>query len=63
VVKKLKNHSAPGKDNIHNLLIKKTSDNFKRLILHLINVSVEKSSIPRSWKESLITLILKKRSK
>jgi hypothetical protein len=28
VVRKFKNHSAPGKDNIHNLLIKNSSDNF-----------------------------------
>ena len=60
-VKKLKNHSSPGKDIIHNLLIKNSSDNFQHLILHLINISIDKICIPISWKESLITLIPKKK--
>ena len=61
-IKRLKNHSAPGRDNIHNLLIKNSPDSFKKVILHLVNVTVEKNSIPLSWKESQITLIPKKKA-
>jgi hypothetical protein len=59
---KLKSHSAPGRDLIQNLMIKNSNFYFKKLILLLINLTVEQNIIPQGWKESKITMIPKKKA-
>ena len=61
-IKKLKPHSAPGRDLIHKLMIKNSNFYFKKLILHLINLTVEQNIMPQGWKESPITMIPKKKA-
>jgi hypothetical protein len=60
IIKKLKNHSSPGQDNIHNLMIKNTSTKFRLIILSLINLTIKKNQLPNNWKSSIITMIPKK---
>jgi hypothetical protein len=60
IIKKLRNHSAPGQDKIHNLMLKNTTEEFRNLILHLINLTVRMSELPLDWKSSSITMIPKK---
>jgi hypothetical protein len=61
VIKKLKLHSATGNDNIHNLMIKNSSNNFKNIRVQLINLTAELEKLPQCWKESVITMIPKKK--
>ena len=62
IIRNLKNHSAPGQDKIHNQMIKNSHAGFRRIILHLINLTVKKSQLPSEWKSSIITMIPKKTS-
>ena len=54
IIKKLKNHSAPGKDRIHNLMLKNTTHKFRMIILNLMNLTIKKNNLPRNWKCSVI---------
>ena len=60
VIKKLNIKSACGEDKIHNLMLKNTTQDFRKIILNLINASVTQSKIPQKWKNSLISMIPKK---
>ena len=57
VIKSLKEHTAPGEDRIHNLLIKNIPDDFLETVLNLINESYLHGILPKSWKSSLVTMI------
>ena len=41
-------------------MLKNTNQNFRILILKLINLTIKQSKLPTSWKESIITMIPKK---
>ena len=58
VLDKLKT-SAPGYDNIHNLMLKNLPINYRQWALQLLNESFMQSHIPSSWKQTLILPILK----
>jgi exonuclease III len=60
IIKKLKNHAAPGKDSIHNQMLKNTSQKFRMIILNLINLTIKQNNLPSNWKFSQITMIPKK---
>ena len=60
VIKNLNSKSACGADQIHNLMLKNSSQEFRKLILQLINQSIKQSKIPQNWKNSLISMIPKK---
>ena len=60
VIKKLNIKSACGEDKIHNLMLKNSTQDFRKIILNLINASVTQSKIPQKWKNSLISMIPKK---
>ena len=45
---------------ISNMLLKKTSQNFRRVILELFNKCLADDALPMKWKESLIKMIEKK---
>jgi hypothetical protein len=62
IIKKLKNYSAPGKDIIHNQMLKNTTHKFRMIILNLINLSISKNKLPANWKCSVISMIPKKES-
>lgn len=62
IINKLKNHSAPGHDEIHNLMIKYSTVEFKKIILELINLTVNNSTLPHQWKCSIVKMIPKKKS-
>ena len=57
VIKKLKLHTATGSDNIHNIMIKNSNNNFKNIIVQLINLTAESGKLPQCWKEYVITMI------
>ncbi len=58
-LKRLKNRSSPGKDGIHNNMLKHLPDNVLEVIVKLCNMSFEVGKIPKIWKESVITMIPK----
>ena len=59
-IKGLKKNSACGEDGIHNLMLIKTTQEFRKIILLLINETVKQAIIPESWKSSIINMIPKK---
>ena len=60
VVKGLKKHCSPGKDEIHNLLLINASSEFKKILLQLCNLTTKNGSLPTAWKSSIVTMIPKK---
>ena len=60
VIKKILKKSVSGADNIHNLLIKNSTQGFRKMILHLINLTIEQSNLPHKWKNSIKSMIPKK---
>ena len=60
VIKDLKKNAACGEDNIHNLMLKNSTQDFRKQILVLINETVKQSKIPQSWKNSIVSMIPKK---
>lgn len=52
--------SAPGDDNIDNLMLKNCPNNMRLQILHLFNNIIVSGKIPKDWKVSKITMIPKK---
>ena len=60
VIKKLNINYACGEDKIQNLMLKNSTQDFRKIILNLINASVTQSKIPQKWKNSLISMIPKK---
>ena len=59
VIKSLNKKSSSDEDKIHNLMIQNTTKEFRVIILTLINETVKQSTIPQSWKNFLISMILK----
>ena len=58
-IKKLKNKKSPGPDHIHNEMLKNLGPQGKKVFLHLINLTWEKSTIPKSWRNAHIVPIHK----
>jgi hypothetical protein len=56
----LKIKSSPGPDKITNIQLKNLSEEFKKIVLKLFNLTIEKSLVPDSWKLSTVTMIPKK---
>ena len=46
---------------ISNIMIQNTTQDFKKILLHLINETVRQARVPQRWKESMISLIPKKK--
>ena len=59
-LKKLKKRKAAGQDKLHNEMLQNLGDTGKRIILRLINTSWCNGSIPKVWKNAVISPILKK---
>ena len=59
-LKKLNKNATQGHDNIHNLMLINSSEEFKKIILQLFNVSLASSTIPTLWKLASVTMIPKK---
>ena len=59
-LKKLKKRKAAGQDKLHNEMLLNLGDTGKRIILRLINTSWCNGSIPKVWKNAVISPILKK---
>lgn len=62
-IKTLKKSSSVGIDKIHNLQLINAKQEFKQIILNLIDKTVEQNYIPQAWKIATITLIPKKTGK
>ena len=60
VIKNIKKHSAIGEDKIHNMMIKNSTLEFRKIILTLVNQSIRFSTVPQNWKNSMITMLSKK---
>ena len=52
VIKNLNKKSASGEDKISNLMIQNTTQELRKIILHLINETVKQSKLPKNWKRS-----------
>ena len=50
VIKNLSKKSASGEDKISNLMIQNTTQELRKIILHLINETVKQSKLPKNWK-------------
>ena len=59
-IKKLKTRKSPGPDKIHNEMLMHLSLKGKEILLRLVNLSWKTSTIPTSWKNAILTPILKK---
>ncbi len=57
VIRSLNKKTSSGEDKIHNLMIQNTTKEFRIIILRLINETVKQSTIPQSWKNSVISMI------
>ena len=62
VIKNLNKKSACGEDKLSNLMIQNTTQEFRKIILYLINETVKQSKLPQNWKSSLISMIPKKQN-
>ena len=60
--KKLNKRSANREDEIHNKMIQNTTQEFRKIILYIINETVKRSKIPQEWKNSVICMISKKQN-
>ena len=58
-IKRLKNHSAPGKDKIYNLMLKNLTPKFLQFILTLFNLCLSQGVSPKIWKPAVVTMIPK----
>ncbi|RMZ98678.1 RNA-directed DNA polymerase from mobile element jockey-like, partial [Brachionus plicatilis] len=61
-INKLNISLAPGPDNIHNLYLINSSDDFRKLILDLLNLSARTNALPNAWKITRISMIPKKKA-
>ncbi len=59
-IKGLKKNSACGEDGILNLMLIKTTQELRKIILLLINETVKQAIFPENWKSSIINMIPKK---
>ena len=60
IIKSLKPTLSSGEDKISNLMLKKLGPNFKKIINHLINISIKQGKIPDRWKIAVVKMIPKK---
>ena len=60
IVRNLKNSKSCGTDNISTDIIKLILPSILPPLTHIINLSLMKSSFPKSWKHSKVTPLLKK---
>ncbi|CAF0980603.1 unnamed protein product [Brachionus calyciflorus] len=60
---KLNKNATQGHDNIHNLMLINSSEEFKKIILKLFNASLASSTVPTLWKLASVTMIPKKTEK
>jgi hypothetical protein len=60
VIKGLNKNSKGAEDKINNQMLQNTSQEFRKIILNLINETVKQSKLPQNWKSSLINMIPKK---
>ena len=58
IIKKLKTQTAPGLDQVHNILIKKLPFNFVKILQILSNLAI-KTGAALYWKSAIITMIPK----
>ena len=59
-MKKLKKRKAPGQDKLHNEMLINLEETGRRAILCLINKTMETGTIPKAWRNAVISPILKK---
>jgi hypothetical protein len=59
VIRKLKNGTAPGHDNISNDFIKLSSDYIINYLLKLFNSSLRTGKVPQDWKDAVVIPIFK----
>ena len=59
-IKKLNSHTAPGHDEVNNLMLKNLPYSFVCLLVRMANISIEKGELAVSWKRSRVTMIPKK---
>ena len=59
-MRKLKARKSPGPDKVHNEMLIHLGPIGKSVVLHLINQTWSESYIPRTWRNAIITPILKK---
>jgi hypothetical protein len=59
-IKQLNKRSSNGEDKIHNKMLQNTCQEFRKIILNLINETVKQAKIPKEWKNSVISMIPKK---
>ena len=59
-MKKLKPRKSPGPDKIHNEMLLQLSMMGKLILLKLINMTWDNKSIPATWRNAMLTPILKK---
>ncbi|XP_031782179.1 uncharacterized protein LOC116416762 [Nasonia vitripennis] len=52
--------SSPGLDQIDNIMLNNTPNNYRALLLHTINDIIASGRFPREWKEFLVMLLPKK---
>ena len=57
---KLKMRKAPGPDKIHNEMLLHLSPKGKQVLLELINLTWKTGTLPKEWRNAIITPILKK---
>ena len=59
-MKKLKMRKAPGQDKLHNEMLVNLDESGRNVILRLINMTFDSGTIPKAWKNAVISPILKK---
>ena len=59
VLKILKKKKSPGPDKIHNEMLQNLGTQGKRVLLHLLNLTWTSGKLPNTWKNAIVTPILK----
>ncbi len=60
IIKSLKPTLSSGEDEISNIMIKKLGPNFRKIICHLLNLSIKTGKIPKRWKVAIVKMIPQK---
>ena len=59
-MKKLKRRKAPGEDKVHNEMLINLGETGRQAILCLFNMTLKSGTIPKAWRNAVISPILKK---
>lgn len=59
IIKKLKNHKAPGSDNVKNKMIKNLPENYQISLVNIYNSCLRMNFFPNKWKLATIVLFPK----